>query len=247
MAGVIDKQQSLKDILVDFCFSFDCDFYISKGNEIMITMLKWSEMAPEKNYIESQIVGFQLDELPEEIKNKVQYQYKYNFAAEAYKKIPTYTKDSSVANWGEFYNRNEPLNLKFVRDDDSAFDVVQRYVIQRKNPRRTANVDIPLPEFAGLDISDIIEIQHPWAINVNKRKYQVRRINVDFVADLVQVEAVDITTMTGGVFILADKTKVPVPHHTWEEADANERNYGYLADRDTGYFENTIDYGKVLY
>ena len=245
MTAVIDKQQSLKDILVDFCFSFDCDFYISKGNEIMITMLKWSEMIPVKSFIESQVVGFQLDELPEEIRNKVQYQYRYNFAAETYKKIPIYTKDSSVLNWGEFYNRNEPLNLKFLSDDDSAFDVVQRYVIQHKNPRRIANVDIPLSEFVGLDISDIIEIQHPWAININKRKYQIRRVNIDFVTEIVQVEAVDITTMTGGVFILADKLKLP---DTWEEAlSDDQRNYGYLADSDTGYFSNTVDYGKVLY
>lgn len=245
MTAVIDKQQSLKDILVDFCFSFDCDFYISKGNEITITMLKWSEMTPEKSYIESQVVGFQLDELPEEIRNKVLYQYKYNFAAETYKKTPIYTKESSVTNWGEFYNRNEPLNLKFVSDDDSAFDVVQRYVIQRKNPRRIANVDIPLSEFVGLDISDIIEIQHPWAININKRKYQVRRVNIDFITEIVQVEAVDITTMTGGVFILADKQKLP---GTWEEAVSDDqRNYGYLADSGTGYFGNTVDYGKVLY
>lgn len=245
ITAVIDKQQSLKEILVDFCFSFDCDFYISKGNAIIITMLKWSEMIPGKSFIESQVVGFQLDELPEEIRNKVQYQYKYNFAAESYKKAPIYTKDSSVANWGEFYNRNEPLNLKFLSHDDSAFDVVQRYVIQRKNPRRIANVDIPLSEFVGLDISDIIEIRHPWAININKRKYQIRRVNIDFITEVVQVEAVDITTMTGGVFILADKLKLP---GTWGEARGDDqRNYGYLADENSGYFSNAVDYGKVLY
>lgn len=244
IAAVIDKQQGLKEVLVDFCFSFDCDFYIGKGNEITITLLKWSEMVPVKRFIQSQVVGFQLDELPEEIRNKVQYRYKYNFAAETYKKVPIYTKDSSVANWGEFYNRNEALNLKFVSDDDSAFDVVQRYVIQRKNPRRIALVDIPLSEFAGLDISDIIEIQHPGAINVGKRKYQVRRVDIDFVAEIVQVEAVDITTMTGGVFVLGDNTELP---STWNNVEDDERNYGYLADRSTGYFSNLIDYGKVLY
>jgi len=244
IAAVIDKQQSLKEVLVDFCFSFDCDFYIGKGNEITVTLLKWSEMTPVKRFIQSQVVGFKMDELPEEIRNKVRYQYRYNFAVETYKKSPIYTKDSSIANWGEFYNRNEALDLKFVSDDDSAFDVVQRYVIQRKNPRRVAQVDIPLSEFSGLDISDIIEIQHPGAINAGNRKYQVRRVNIDFVAEIVQVEAVDITTMTGGVFVLGNKY---IEHDTWETADAGERNYGYLADSSTGYFSNLIDYGKVLY
>ncbi|MCP5103802.1 MAG: hypothetical protein GY950_10510 [bacterium] len=244
IAAVIDKNQTLKDVLVDFCFSFDCDFYISKGNEIMITLLKWAELVPERSFIESQITGFQLQELPEDIRNKVQYMYKYNYAEGAFKKMPIYTKESSVANWGEFYDGNDSLNLTYVSDDDSAYDVVQRYVIQRKNPRRTANIDIPLSEFVGLDISDIIELQHPGAIDINSRKYQVRRVNIDFVADIVQVEAVDITSMTGGVFILGE----PDLPAEWDLAVTDEaRNYGYLADSGSGYFSNQIDYGKVLY
>lgn len=244
ITAVIDKNQTLKEVLVVFCFSFDCDFYISKGNEIMITLLKWTDLVPEKTFIESQIVGFQLQELPEDIRNKVQYMYKYNYAEGAYKKMPVYTKDSSIANWGEFYDKNDSLNLTYLSDDDAAFDVVQRYVIQRKNPRRVADINIPLSEFVGLDISDIIEVRHPGAIDITKRKYQVRRINIDFVADIVQVEAVDITTMTGGVFILGE----PDLPASWDEATTDEaRNYGYLADSSTGYFTNNIDYGKVLY
>jgi hypothetical protein len=244
IACVIDNQKNLLDVLKEFCFSFDCDFYISKGNEIVISLFKWSELTPQKSFIKTQIVDFQINELPEEIRNKVQYMYKYNFAAEKFLKTPIYTKDSSIANWGEFYNKNEPLELRYVPGNDEAFDVVQRFVIQRKNPRRIAHSDIPLSEFVGLDISDIIEIQHPNAIDGNKRKYQVRRINIDFAADIVQVEAVDITAMTGGVFILGDRDTLPAK---WGDASDNERNYGYLADRNTGYFSNGTDYGKVLY
>ena len=244
ITAVIDKNQTLKEVLVVFCFSFDCDFYISKGNEIMITLLKWTDLVPEKTFIESQIVGFQLQELPEDIRNKVQYMYKYNYAENAYKKMPIYSNGSSISNWGEFFDRNDSLNLTYVSDDDVAFDVVQRYVIQRKNPRRVANIDIPLSEFVGLDISDIIEVQHPGAIDINKRKYQTRRVNIDFVTDIVQVEAFDITAMTGGAFILGE----PDLPATWDEAVTDEaRNYGYLADSSTGYFTNNIDYGKVLY
>ncbi|MCP5052220.1 MAG: hypothetical protein GY940_33945, partial [bacterium] len=146
--------------------------------------------------------------------------------------------------WGEFYNRNEPLDLLYVSDDDSAFDVVQRYVIQRTNPRRLANMDIPLSEFLGLDISDVVEVQHPGAIDTEKRKYQIRRTNIDFISDVVQVEAVDITTLTGGVFLLGDRDSL---QPSWELAGDNDRNFGYLADRATGYFDGGIDYGKVLY
>ncbi|MCP5051117.1 MAG: hypothetical protein GY940_28390 [bacterium] len=244
IAGIIDGQKNLQDVLKDFSFSFDCDFYIGKGKKVMISMLNWSQLEPVKSLDESQVVDFNMEELPDEIKNTVKYRYKYNQALKEYQREPVYTQDESVAGWGEFYNRNEPLDLLYVSDDDSAFDVVQRYVIQRTNPRRLANMDIPLPEFLGLDISDVVEVQHPGAIDAVKRKYQVRRTNIDFISDIVQVEAVDITTLTGGVFLLGDRDSL---QPGWELAGDNDRNFGYRADSVTGYFEGGIDYGKVLY
>lgn len=258
IAAVIDGQQNLNDVLVTFCFSFDSDFYMGKGNEITLSLLKWTSITPEKRFTEKQIVEFQLDELPEEIRNKVKYQYKYNAADGSYLKEPLYTRQTSVDDWGEFYNRNETLDLRYVADDSAAFDVVQRFVIQRKNPRRLAHLSVPLSEYAGLDISDIIEVSHPGAIDENSRKYQVRRVNVDFAADIVQVEALDITSMTGGMFVLGNRELVkpydpldPVDDGTlkrkWSDTDEFSRSYGYLADRTDGYFGNGTDYGKVLY
>jgi hypothetical protein len=246
IAAVIGEQKNLNDVLVDFCFSFDCDFHIGKGHEIVITVLNRATLTPVKSFSPRQIVAFELDELPEEIRNKVQYQYKYNYALEKYRKIPVFSKDSSIANWGEFYNRNESLSLPYVYDDDSAFDVVQRFVIQRKNPRRVAQVEIPLSEFSGADIADIVEMEHPGAVDASARKYQVRRVNLDFSADVVMVEALDISSLTGGIFILGDSAVLPAE---WSgESQGNiHREYGYLADGDTGYFSNSTDYGKVLY
>jgi len=241
---VVDNQKNLQDVLKEFSFSFDCDFFIGKGNEVMISMLKWSDLKPAKLFTQNQIFDFKMEEQPEGIRNKVKYQYEYNQAYAEYQKLPVYTLEESVAGWGEFYNRNEPLDLRYVWDDSSAFDVVQRYVIQHKNPRRIANLEVPLSEFIGLDISDIIEIQHPGAIDINIRKYQIRRTNIDFLGDSVQLEATDITTLTGGVFLLGNRDELT---DKWENADDNERAFGYLADRETGYFEGGTDYGKVLY
>jgi len=255
IACVIGGQKNLQDVLVDFSFSFDCDFYIGKGNEIMISLLDWSALVPAKSYTENQVIDFAIEELPDEIRNKVRYMYRYNYARGLFERMPVYTKDSSIADWGEFYNRNEALNLTYVYDDDSAFDVVQRFVIQRKNPRRVARMTIPLSEFVGLDISDVIEVRHPGAIDQNERKYQVRRTDIDFVTDIVQVEAVDITTLTGGMFVLGDRQWLtpeegetgPKLKPKWSDTDEFSRNYGYLADRADWYFGNNTDYGKVLY
>jgi hypothetical protein len=244
IACVIDGQKNLQDVLKDFSVSFDCDFYIGKGNDIMISMLNWSLLQAVKSLEKSQIVDFNMQELPEGIRNKVKYRYKFNQALGEYRQEPVYTRQESVAGWGEFYNRSEPLDLRYVSDGDAAFDVVQRYVLQRKNPRRVAHLDVPLSEFAGLDISDVIEIQHPGAIDDSKRKYQVLRTDIDFISDLVKVEAVDITTLTGGVFLLGDREQLAP---SWELAGDNDRNFGYLADRVSGYFASGKDYGKVLY
>lgn len=255
IAAVIGGQKNLQDVLKEFSFSFDCDFYIGKENEIMISLLDWSELIPAKSFIEDQIIDFRIEELPEEIRNRVKYMYRYNYAAGEFERMPFYSKQSSIDSWGEFYNRSESLDLTYVSDDVSAFDVVQRYVIQRKNPRRIAGIDVPLSEFAGLDIADVIEITHSGAINKNKRKYQVRRINIDFLADIVQVEALDITSFTGGIFVLGDRQWLtpeegetePKLKPKWSDSDEFSRNYGYLADRTDWYFSNNTDYGKVLY
>lgn len=246
IAAVIDNQQTLQDILVTFCYSFDADFYLGKSNEIMISLLDWSELSPVRSFTDKRIVDFQIEEQPDQIRNKVKYKYHYNFASGEFQRMPIYAKESSIVNWGEFFNKNEALNLNYVSDSDSAFDVVQRFVIQHKNPRREANISLPLSEFIGIDISDIIEIQHPNAIDDKKRKYQVRRVEIDFTGDLVHVEAVDVTTLTGGMFVFGSRED-PLLSSTWDENDDYSRQYGYLADRTDNYFSNNTDYGKVLY
>jgi hypothetical protein len=244
IAGLIGSQKKLLNVLVEFCFSFDCDFYLSNGNEIVISILDWSTLAPVKTIIESQVIDFRIDESPDEIRNKVKYMYRYHFGKDYFTRLPIFENPASIQNWGEYYNRNEPLDLRLVVESDVAFDVVQRFVIQHKNPKRTAFFEMPLDVFVGLELGDVIEIQHPAAIDIQKRKYQIRRFSVDFSMNFVQVEAVDITTLTGGLFVLGDRDTLP---SYWNQAGETDRSKGYLADSETGYFSNTKDYGKVLY
>lgn len=254
IAMALDKLQTVKDILATFCVSFDCDFFMGKENDIVLSLLEWSNMVGKKSYNEDLIVDFSVNELPEEIRNKVQYSYKYDYAEEKYQKTPVYANQSSIDDWGEFYNKSESLNLQYVADDVTAYDVMQRFAIQRKNPRRIANVSLPLSEFIGIDIADVIEIEHPQAISAEKRKYHVRRVNIDFSGDFVQVEAADISAFTGGVFVLGDRNETigdnPKLKLKWSDTDLYSRGYGYLAERDginKNYFGNKQDYGKVLY
>lgn len=241
-AGVIQDQFTVKDFLAAYALSFDCDFFMDKGNEIVITLLNWDELKAVKALNRNQITSFQLQEHPDEIRNKVKYSYRFNVSAAKYQREPEYEKLESIGNWGEFYNRNERLELRYVYDDVAALDVVQRFTFQRMNPRRTASVEIPLLEYSGLDIGDVVEISHPGAIDENERKYQVRRVDVDFISDIVQMECVDITSLSAGIFILGDENIAEY----WEEASDFERQFAYLCDSD-GFFANGLDEGKILY
>lgn len=244
IAAVIIDQKTLGDVLIAFAYSFDCDFYLSKGNEIVIALLNWDNPVPAKYLDENLTIGFQIQELPDEIRNKIKYNYRYDYAHETYQRSPLYEKPGSIANWGEFYNKNEPLELKYVYDEATALDVVQRFALQKRNPKRIAVVDLPLAEFSGLDISDVVEIEHPGAIDDEKRKYQIRRVNIDFTADAVQMECIDITSLTGGIFILGDDSFTD----NWDDPGITdyERQFAYLCDED-GFFANDVDEGKILY
>lgn len=243
IAAVIRDQKTLKEFLAVFSYSFDCDFYLGKDNTIVISLLNWDNIQSVRTLDVNRITSFQLQELPEDIRNKVKYNYRYNYAEQKYQRVPLYEKRESIENWGEFYNKNEAVNCHFVYDENTALDVVQRYTFQRMNPRRIASVELPLMEFSGLDIADIVEIGHPAAIDEKERKYQLRRINIDFLADAVQVECVDISNLTAGIFILGDGNDMA---DNWSEADDSDRRYAYLCDND-GYFANDIDEGKILY
>lgn len=242
ISAVIDNQAIVKDVLKDFSFSFDCDFYLSKDNQIVISMLDWDTLDSRKNLDSKQLTSFQVQELPEEIRNKIKYQYMYNYALGKYQRIPIFEKQTSISNWGEFYNKNESLDLKYVSDYTTAFDVVQRYAYQKSNPLRNAVVDLPLEEFLGLDISDIVEIQHPGAIDDRPRKYQIRRVDIDFLSDSVQMECLDITSLGGGIFILGDDSFTG----NWHDNPSDyERQFAYLCDSN-GQLPGGAE-GKILY
>ena len=92
------------------------------------------------------------------------------------------------------------------------------------------------------DISDIIELKHPGLIDDNSRKYQIRRINLDFDSDSVELECIDITSLSGGIYMLGDND---FPDN-WDVADDYHRQFAYLCDNN-GFFANGFDEGKILY
>lgn len=242
ISALLSDQISLKDFLVGFSFSFDCDFFLSRTNQLVISILDWDKMTSAKLLDEKTISSYTLNVLPEAIHNRVKYKYHFDPAGEKFLLEPEYLSMDSIAHWGEFFNKSESLELKYVKEELTALDVVQRYAFQKKNPRRSIQVDLPLEEFVGLDIADIIEISHPSAIDTDPRKYQIRRVDIDFLADAVQMECLDISTLAGDVLILGDSSMTEL----WSNASPVERQYAYLCDAD-GFLRSPDAEGKILY
>jgi hypothetical protein len=235
----ITREMKVHEVLSDFCISFDCDFLMTNGGKIKLKIMDLQNIQGqvEKEFRACQIIEMSLDEDPETIKNKIKYMYKYNYVGDYFQHLPVFQNDASAEMWGVYY---DTLPLRMVKDETIAFDVVQRHCIQKKNPKRTASACFPLAEFAGLDVGSIIKVEHPVHISTQSRIYKIESYSINFETDTVDVQMIDINTLSGAFFILGDET---LPGK-WTNADDSSRQYAYLADT-TGYF-STDEPGKVL-
>lgn len=234
---------TVADFLRDFCISFDTDYLVRNGNEVILSMLDLTDLQPVKRFTEKQIVSFELVEDPDAIQNCIQYCYRFDFARATYEMKPVHRNQASIDSHGEYYDRDDALELPFVADADTAFDVVLRESQKLKGPVKTAEIEFPIREFQGLDLGDLIAVAHPGAISPGERLYQVRRIDrYDIAADKVAVTCIDRTTRFGEFFKLGDRDTLPT---SWTEANEEQREYGCLCDRDTGKFSDGTP-GKAL-
>jgi hypothetical protein len=234
----ICTKKDLSEILEKFCSSFDCDFLVSAQGEIILKIYDFRTMAVVQRFREPEILELETNEDPTKSLSKCKYMYTYMTTQEGgyFRFCPSFEVSTS---WPE---RSGSLGLYCVSEPLTAYDVVQRYIIQRQNPRRI--IKLSVPEGYELELGDIIELQSNELIDKDSiRKYQIRRIELGYKDGLINIECWDITTIAGGMFVLGDRETLTA---NWEQATGTERDYGYLADSGTGYF-NPVDQGKTLY
>jgi hypothetical protein len=240
--GAIVKKIMVENFLENFCICFDCDFFFTKAKLLALSMFKWVNQTEDLFLQESQIDDIEIDENPDPIRNRIQYNHHYHFHKDYYQKQPEHSRESSIQNWGEFFDN---LNFIYIADHSTAYDVVQNHAIVHSDRERITTVSLPLKYIkSAVDIGSTVGFSHSKAVAKGFRKYQIRRLSVDFKFKYIVLTLRDLSSLSGGVIVLGDENELP---GTWNEADDYARQYFYVADEATGFFGNGIDPGKRLF
>ncbi|MCP4228609.1 MAG: hypothetical protein GY771_00475, partial [bacterium] len=198
-AAALTKELSLVDFLSDFCTTFDCDFHLSPASEIILTLVSPWNMTPEKTFQEPEIIDIEIDGLADFAVNNVRYLYNYNTAIDQYLRQPYFDKPTA---WPS--SKSEPLHLLYTADFDTAYDVVQRYILQRLDPPKTGRITVNLGKYIGLDVASVISVTHDIHFPSETRTYQIQRADIDVINDTADLECRDINSLGGGIIILGD-------------------------------------------
>lgn len=235
--GVIVRETTLLDFLKDFCISFDCDFYLFQSL-LYLFIFDFKDLAPSNVFYESQI-DIRIDNDFSKRQTEAKYQYRYNFAEgkDYYQKTPLISKDSTKK------KRGRPFNFLYVSDDNTAWDVAQRRIIQTMNAPAIAKISLAFEEYQGLELTSLISVQHSIHLEEKPKIYQIRSSNINVLDNNANITGRDITLLSGAVAKLGDINTLP---GNWENASENDRQYAYLADIETGCFADGKP-GKVLY
>ena len=240
--GAIVKKIKVENFLENFCICFDCDFFFTKAKLLSLSIFKWVNETEDLFLQESQIDDIEIEENPDAVRNRIQYNYHYHFAKDYYQKQPEHSRQSSIQNWGEFWDN---LNFIYIADHSTAYDVVQNHAIVHSDRERSTTITFPLKYMkSAVDIGSIVGFSHSKAVSLGFRKYQIRRLNIDFKFKYIVLTLRDLSSLSGGVVILGDENELP---GIWNEADDYARQYFYLCDESTGFFGNGIDPGKRLF
>ncbi|MCK4759024.1 MAG: hypothetical protein KAT69_03200 [Candidatus Aminicenantes bacterium] len=106
---------------------------------------------------------------------------------------------------------------------------------------------VPIHWFDELEIFHNIRIQDPFGMSTTGagekgRYYYIETLSYDFMADKIDVVAVDLQYILRRYFILGDEGAQAL---NWSSAGESDRMYGYLCDEDTDRFADG-EPGKAL-
>jgi len=236
IAAVFSEETSVQDFFQLFCISFDCDYYISKDMKFKISILDPWNLSPAKRFQPSEVNVGKISTNPEGVVQKIRYNYSWSPADKDYRRKPYFSQEN---NWPEV--KTEALSLRYISLEGNAFDVVQRYALQKKDPPPSIPIEIALKDFIEIDIGDLIEVDSPDFVTT-PRTLKILRAEIDAGLDIVELDCEDVVGLAGELCILGKDGMTP----DYIEATENEKRYTYLCDQATGQFSDGTP-GKVLY
>lgn len=237
ISAAFTKETTVRDLFQTFCTSFDCDYYISKEMLFRIAIADPWNLKVEKTFQPAEVVIGRILPNPDGVIQKIRYMFAWSPVKKDFIRKPYFFQASA---WPEV--QTEPLALRLVGSDACAFDVVQRFALQRREPPPSIPVEINLVDFTDIDIGSFIEVSSPDLIPTQTRVLQIVRAEIDTEMDVVELECRDVVGLAGQLAILGDELQ----SQNWLEANGDEKKYSYLCDKETGTFSDGTP-GKVLY
>lgn len=168
--------------------------------------------------------------------NIAPYAFAYNYRTNRFDSEDAVSDAESIESYGVELE-DQRVDFYLVRLAIVAHDIAARRLARTKDPPRLVSFTTGL-QGLNVELGDVILVTHVDGIGANGYARQpLRVIRHEFDPDqyTVRLEAYDAGYLFAGAFILGDESTLPAD---WDDADATERRYGYLADEVTETFTN---------
>lgn len=252
MLGGRNDFLSLRNAIAEFNVNGDCYSGFNRKTQFAIKAISESlellENAREFTQATDIFDGsFSTPDFVSEMFNVVPYafarDYRTNAAAEFLENPDPKRSEDSIDNY-EVERTAQKVQLKMIRDAEVAADIASRRLYRTEDPPRLVIFETGLRGL-NVELGDVIAVTHEDGIGEDgwtRRPVFVIRHEFDPETFKVRIEGYDVAFVFAGGFILGDEDTLP---DLWEDANADERAYGYLCDEDTDLFADGVE-GKEL-
>jgi len=196
---ILTEQLTGEDLLKLFSQAFCCDWYLDNDGVIGISYIDMKSSAGNEqgSYTQDDMSEgyiFKEEILLNEIKNKIEFSFKYLPIESNYKFCLLFHKTESQDNAGIF---DDEIENCFTDYDAVAFGSAKYYANMHQYPvYEVINVcfigKIHIDKFIGYNVGDILKITHPNALTATARYYRIIEMRFDLDHDSVYVDLRDI-------------------------------------------------------
>lgn len=235
--GAGGRFETIRDVLAALCRCGDFDFGFNRRTQAMISMFVESALTTATAFDDTRDIidqSFDVTDVVTELYNVVPYAYAFDYLTAAFEKTDEVRDQASIDNYDE-ESVMPRVELPYIRLAVIAMDIVRRRLLRHKDPPRVVRFSTSL-QGLSVDLGDLITVTHPEGIGASgwtNQAVRVTRHEVDPLDYRVMIEGLDVQRLFRESFILGDEATLPAD---WDDADENERAYGYLADEATGTF-----------
>lgn len=232
-AVCLDQPESFRDVMETWAHDFGADWIINDSEELEITFIDPSSYSVARAFTADDIVELPGEEAnPDGIVNKVQFFYNFDYVSRVYQDQPTYSKAASITAHGEKFREHR---LLMIQDDDTALDVTQRYVARRHvTPRYVTFIARPAAVRDGVEVGDIITIEHENLLASGALEYQVLRISAADMEGKIAVSCISFDPSTDFIINSWSETGGSISPSGFTDV-ASGGNQTYVATPDSGY------------